>query len=134
MSAFSIARALDEHLQAMKLTNVAFENAPFTPTKGQMYLSSLISGRDRIPLGFGANAVTQYSGSYQVNVNGPVDEGVQPGLRLADRVAEHFRRGTTLRAPDETRISVEISSVQAAITVGDWFTIPVVVRWFATEP
>jgi hypothetical protein len=138
MSAWGIQEALDDWLSAYQEANpqfeLALENTAFTPTKGIMFLASVTSGRNRRPLGVGPNAVTEYSGFYQININGPVDEGVQPLVGAGDALATYFGRGTVLVSSDLTRVVIEISSVQSAIINGDWVTVPVTVQWFSTEP
>jgi len=129
--------AFNNQLQAAAIvdaTQIAWPNVVFVPTKGTPYLKPEKAGRARMPLGYGADAVQQWTGVWQVGVYVPRDSGEHEQARLAGAVMDAFPRGLTLTTPSGLRILVSHTSAPLPVPVGDWSSLPVQINWFATEP
>lgn len=133
MSLRDIQTALDNHLSLFQSEHVAWEGTEYEPLLTQPYLSTRISARSREALGFGADSAIMWQGFYQINVSYPVNEGTGAVYGRVDELIDHFPRGLTLSSGDAT-VKIEMVSPQPTIQEGHWVTVPVLVRWFSTEP
>jgi hypothetical protein len=126
---------LHGQLAAAAITSeVAWPNKVYTPTKGVSYLKPENAGRARTPLGFGADAVQSWNGTYQVGVFVPRDSGEREQDTLANKVMEAFPRGLNLPTSQGVHVIISHSSAPAPVPFGDWSNLPVSIHWFATQP
>ena len=90
------AAALAEHLNSMPdCPDVAWEDYPFEPTQGEIYLSEVLSPNEPMPLML-EGGYAEYTGIYGVNVYYPKGKTKFPSIRMQEKVKEHFERGTVL--------------------------------------
>lgn len=129
MSDKAINTALALHLQDLGLP-VAFENAPFTPVDGQVYLREFHLPAETTPVGNAAETSDDHRGIYQVTVMAPADAYKDIGLTAAEQVKAHFVRGRTL-IRDGVSIRVERVYSSPAIPSGSRWAIPVSIRYRA---
>ena len=139
MSHKSINEALSIRLQAMGY-ETAFENAPFTPTHGTLYLEGSYLPAETVPVGMEYSSSEDYRGIYQVSVKAPRDKYKADAYTAVDAVAAQFARGTELVRDD---ITVRIERVFASTPIygtasstesgseADRFSIPVSIYWRA---
>lgn len=132
-------RDLDDVFNAALLAaaitdEIAWPNAVYAPKKGVSYLKPEMAGRSRTPLGFGADAVQQWNGIYQVGVFVPRDTGNREQAELATKVMGAFPRGMSMTTTQGMIVYVSHTSAPAPVPFGDWSNLPVSVTWFATEP
>jgi len=117
----------------------AFENAPFTPTHGTLYLQEAYLPADTTPVGMEYGSSEDHRGIYQVSVMAPRDEYKAAAYAAVDAVALQFARGTELTRDD---ITVRVERVSASAPIygttngqadegGDRFFIPVSIYWRA---
>ena len=130
-----ITDVLHAQLQSANITaQIAWPNVTFVPTKGTPYLKPEISGRNRSPLGFGADAVQQWDGIYQVSIFVLRDTGERVQDGLAQKVIEAFPRGLNLTTSQGANLIVSHSTATAPVPFGDWANLPVAIHWFLTQP
>lgn len=130
-----IIDALNGQLQRAAISNpIAYPNNVFTPVKGTSYLQVQMAGRARTPLGFGADSVQQWTGTYQVSVFVPRDSGTREQDEIAQKVLNAFPRGLNLRTTNGGVVIVEYSSAASPDVFGDWSNLPTAVHWFVTDP
>lgn len=133
MSADSIQKAWDTALLAFQSTNVALEGTRYEMVGMTPYLSSRMSGLDRIGVGAGRDGALRWTGIYQINVHYPTGAGLVPILTKVNAVMAAFRRGTTLTTSDNLSILCEAPRTAPRIEVAPWLTAPVMVPWFCYE-
>ena len=124
----NIRKAFEKYLvivpNGLGKDSTAFENASFTPTTGQPYqLSRLVPLPVENPT-FGGN-YNREVGFYQVVLSYPRGQGVGKLADMADKIKDHFKRGTTLVQGSDTVIidrtpeisTVYINDTRAEITI-----------------
>lgn len=127
--------ALNNQLISANITKeIAWPNATYVPKKGVTYLSVECAGRNRTPLGFGADCVQQWTGIFQVGVFVPRDSGTREQSNIASKILAAFPRGLNLPTPQGITLIVTASSAPAPVPSGDWSLLPTQISWFATEP
>lgn len=143
MSQPAFQMAFDRHLEsfaagtlhaAHKATLVVGQRV-FEPVTGQPYYTGRLAAYTRRPLGIGPVTTTEHRGSYQITVNRPLAEGDRTAALIAEELAAHFGRAVPIAAmPGATHpaIVIEASTPQPGYSSGGWFTVPVIVSWFAT--
>ena len=124
-----ISAALASKLNTLALPT-HWENAKFTPTNGQIYLSeSLLSG-DTNPVGVSSAASDEFGGVYQVLVYAPLDTNKGQARATADTVAAAFQRGDRLTYAGIT-VTIQRTTQNPAFISGNRFVIPVSVTYRA---
>jgi len=124
-----ISAALATKLNTLGLPT-HWENAKFTPTNGQIYLSeSLLSG-DTNPVGVSSAASDEFGGVYQVLVYAPLDANKGQARATADTVAAAFQRGDRLTYGGIT-VTIQRTTQNPAFISGNRFVIPVSVTYRA---
>ena len=97
MSHRKISAALSTHLAAMpSLPSVSWENAPFEPVAGTVYLSENYLPAATTEVGIADDSSNQFTGVYQVSVHANSGDYKLEAQTLADSVTAHFARGTSL--------------------------------------
>lgn len=129
MSHVKINTALALRLKALNLPT-AYENAPFTPTNGVMYLRENHLPVPTLTPALESDGFEDYAGIYQVSVMAPAGEYKKKGMDTADQVRAHFARGLVL-VESGVKVKIENASVGPALTSGDRFMVPVSVRYRA---
>ena len=134
MSSQAIADAFDTRLATFVGGGfIQYEDVPYTPQAGKPYLSARLSGYSRSAVSAGPDPVMHEVGTYQVNVNRPSGEGRAAAGQVADKLVDHFPTATSLPLPSGSLI-VLYASAGPGIDAGDWYTVPVMVSWTATQP
>lgn len=127
MSTKAIYEGLRGRLNAMSgLPPVAYENQPYTPVTGTLFLRENLLPADIDALTVADGDSMQYNGIYQVTVFAPAGEGAATGRAMAESVALHFKRGTAV--PGGRVLSVSIAAAQQD---GGWYQIPVSINYRA---
>jgi hypothetical protein len=114
--------------------NVAWPEKTFSPQKGVPYLKPELAARARRPMGFGADAVQQWDGTFQIGVFVPRDSGTRLQNGIASQILRVFHRGLALRTPDGVWMTVSHGTAPVPVPFGDWVNLPLQIVWFATEP
>ena len=129
MSHRKISAALSTHLSTMpSLPSVAWENAPFDPVAGTVYLSENYLPATTTEVGLADDSSNQFIGVYQISVHASAGAYKLEAQTLADSVVAHFSRGTLLTY-DAQNVRIEVSSIANAIQDGDRYMIPVSINW-----
>lgn len=127
--------AVDAQLLAgITPVDVAWPGKTFTPTKGKPYLKPELAARVRTPVGFGADSVQEWNGTYQVGIFIPRDTGTRLMNELASTVLRTFPRGLAMQTPDGVWMTVTRGTAPVPVPFNDWINLPVQIDWFATEP
>lgn len=129
MSNISISAALASHLSTLDIPT-QYENAPFTPAAGELYLAESLIPTSNIPMSIVAGGSNSSEGIYQVLVYSMAGETKGAGFAVADQVEALFERGTRLT---HDGITVTILRVErnAGFMSGDRFAIPISVYYRA---
>jgi hypothetical protein len=114
--------------------NIAWPEKTFAPVKGVPWLKPELAARSRRPVGFGADSVQQWDGTFQVGIFVPRDSGTRLQNQIASQILAVFKRGLALQTPDGVWITVTRGTAPVAVPYGDWINLPVQIDWFATEP
>lgn len=120
--------------QAAITTEIAWPNVSYVPTKGRPYLWVQNSGRQRTPLGFGADGVQQWTGMWQISAMVGRDSGTTAQAELAQKVLAAFPRGLNLPLRNGSPLIISGATAPVPIAFNDWSNQPVIVSWFALEP
>lgn len=123
--------ALQRHLKDFQSSNIAWEGAVYDPTPGQTYLEPLFFPGRPSQATLGPNGgQNQHVGLFVVNVKGMAGDGWKAPKVLADNIADHFKRGTTLTYND-VKVRIKKAWVDAGIPQDDRLVVPVNIEWFA---
>ena len=129
MSHRKISAALSTHLSGMpSLPSVAWENAPFNPVSGDVYLAETYLPATTSGVGISDNSTNQFIGVYQVSVHANSGDYKLEAQTLADSVVSRFARGESLTYQDQ-KVRIESSSIAVALQEGDRYMIPVSINW-----
>lgn len=128
-----IAEALFEHaylLESWPHLQKAFPNLGFTPRPDRPHLQAAILPAETTQA-VGGKSLPRYLGVFQTTVVWPQGEGDIKPLDAAGRIAEHFKRGTRLRASGLT-VHINIPpSVAPAFSDTPWRRWPISIRYQA---
>lgn len=127
MSDKLINAALAARLQALGLPT-AYENAPFTPTSGVLYLAEAYVPADVSAPTITATGYRDHIGIYQVSIFAPKGETKGNAYTTAELVRTQFPRGLVL-TNGVVKVKIEVVSVKPSLTIGDRFVIPVSIRY-----
>lgn len=124
-------KALNKRLSDFQSTNIAWEGAGYNPTPGTTYLEPLFFPGRPSQATLGPNGgQNEHTGIYIINVKAPAGDGWDAGGAIADNIADHFKRGTTLTYNGQ-KVRIRKSWVDVGTTQGDRYVVPVNVEWFA---
>ncbi len=113
---------------------IAWPTVTYLPKKGTPYLKPELAARDRRPIGFGADGVQEWTGTYQVGVFVARDSGTRLPNEIASSVLKAFPRGLSLQTAQGIWVIVTRGTVPVPVPFGDWVNTPVMIDWFAHEP
>ena len=128
-----INTALSARLAEFQTTGeppVAWENAPYTPEAGSLFLAEAFLPNVKDPVGLSHASADDYEGLYQISVaDGRGDRrfDAQDQARL---LSLHFPRGAEYVYNGVT-VKITGSRIASAITDDGWFTIPLTISWRA---
>ena len=129
MSHRKISAALSTHLQSMpSLPSVAWENAPFDPVAGTVYISEHYLPANTSAVGVEDGSSDHFVGVYQLSIHANSGAYKLEAQTLADSIAAHFARGTSLTY-EAQKVRIEVSSIASALQQGDRYMIPVSINW-----
>lgn len=115
-----IHAALDNHLDSLDDTPIAWQNILFEPT-GSTYLRPRLIPASTIQASMGNDGKDVTDGIYQVDVF--VKQGTGRSS-LLDSIADHFKRGTVL-THNGVNLRVRTVELAASISDGNWQFTPV---------
>ena len=126
----SVQAALDSRLADWadgQGLDVAWQNAPYTPTVGTTHLAAhFLGGNSTNQIG---SEHAWLSGVYQVDVIYPPSTGTGSARQIADSVAGLFKAGT-LCTSGTTRVSIRRTSRALSLSQsGTWRKIPLTFYW-----
>lgn len=113
--------ALDNQLNTMDETPVAWPNVPYEPSAGTTYVRPTFLPATTVQASLGASGKDETNAVYQVDVVYPRGAG---RTTLPDTIADHFKRGTVLTY-NGTSLRVRSVSIGPAILDGAWVFVPV---------
>jgi hypothetical protein len=129
MSESKIAAALSVQLSTMGLPT-AYDNSPFTPTTGVLYLKESVLRLPTKSVGVSGASSDQHDGIYQVLIMAPKDTGKGQGNPTADLVAAKFKKATTLTYQGQKVVCIS-ASVKTGFPLDDRYVVPVDIRYRA---
>ena len=125
-----ISAALDVQLSIMAgVPPVAWANIPFTPVSGTLYIRPHVLPNNTAQAAAGSTGIDRHEGIYQVDVLAPAGRGKKEATEMADLVANHFARGTTL-AYNGTNVRLGSVSRTSGEVDEDRFVINVSIEYF----
>lgn len=121
-----IDSALDGHLADMPaLPPVAWENLAYNPAIGTLYLRPVSLPGDTRQATLGAAGTDETVGVYQIDVFAEAGQGKNAAIKMADSVADHFKRGTLLTYNDRD-VRIRSTSRRNGLNTGDgWYMITI---------
>jgi hypothetical protein len=126
-----ISGALDGHLDTMTdLPDVAWENGDFQPIKDELYLRASVLPGDTVQGGLGDEGLDEHLGIYQVDIAAPAGAYKSAAYIMADKVADHFKRGSTV---SYNGVNVRIRNVSRDVAGREdgWYIFPVSITYFS---
>lgn len=121
MSNTLIHKALRKRLQTLSYP-IAYENVPFTPVDGTLYLQENFLPAKSVDLVMGfTGGVRDFTGIYQITVCSPSGSGKSGADAACDTVEELFKRGSIF---DGVQILISPDRHSAKIS-GAWFLTPI---------
>lgn len=114
--------------------NIAWPRKTYVPKKGIPYLKPELAARARTPVGFGADSVQLWNGSYQIGVFTPRDLSSHLQDQIASAILRLYPRGLAMQTPQGVWMTVTRCTAPVSVPFGDWENLPVTIDWFATEP
>lgn len=114
--------------------DIAWPEKTYRPQKNIPYVKPEMAARNRRPLGFGADAVQEWTGTFQIGVFVPRDSGTRLQNEIASQLLRAYPRGLAMQTPQGVWMTVTRSTVPAPVPFGDWVNLPVMIDWFAHEP
>lgn len=129
---YDTSRALDNHLNTMVgKPPIAWENTPYDPTKGTLYIRPTNIPGDVSQVTLGESGEDRFIGIYQIDVFGEAGKGRKVVEQMADTIASHFKRGTDLTYNAH---SLTVTAVQrrAGQQSEGWYQIPVEIVYRST--
>lgn len=132
MSAFlDISAALNGRLNTLTgSTPVAWENYPYEPAQGTMYLRPTLIPDDTETATMGTNGTDEHSGVFQIDVMAPAGGGRGAAYVKADSIADHFKRETELTYNGRLVRCLNVS-INTATQDNGWFMLPVRVDYLS---
>ncbi len=109
---------------------IAYENRPFTPTNGVLYLRENYIPANTASVGISNTDSSDYRGIYQVSIMAPMDTTKFDALNIIDAIESHFAKGTVLTYGGLS-VKVQQVSTAAALRSGDRMMTPVSIDWRA---
>ena len=129
MSHRKISAALSTHLTTLSgLPPVAWENAPFKPVSGALYLRENYLPGDTVAVGMENSSSDDATGIYQVTVVAELDSYKLIAQTMAESITSHFARGTNLNYESQKVMITTVDSNAGSID-GGWYNIPVSITW-----
>lgn len=131
MSDQNIIIAMQKHMQSFALAkgvDAALEGFAFTPSETKTYLSDWFLPATTQSPSMGARH-TRYTGIYQIDVNAPAGSNVVALRTLANEVAEHFKRGTSLVYGGQVTLITRAPTVGPLLPSGGRMMRPVSIRY-----
>lgn len=113
---------------------IAWPEKTYVPVKGLPYIKPELAARARRPVGFGADSVQQWDGTYQVGIFVPRDSGTRLQNIVASEILAAFPRGLALQTTEGLWMTVTRGTVPTPVPFGDWVNLPVLIDWFSFEP
>jgi hypothetical protein len=126
-----IRAALVTYLQTLaSLPPVAWENVPYTPTIGTMFIRPVLLPAETFQAEIGTLGQNEHTGIYQISIFSPIGIGTLTAYTLRDALINHFKRGTTLVYSGVTTKILKCYC-NSDIQETDWLHIPVNIRYSA---
>ena len=129
MSSQAIAAALATQLNTVDLPT-QWENAPFTPTAGEVYLAEALIPATTLSVGVSDTSANNYGGIYQVSVYTPLGTTKGAGLAAVQSVLDAFTKGLRLTY-DGVTVTILNASQAPALIIGDRWVIPISIEYRA---
>jgi len=120
-----ISGALSKRLESMTgLPPLAFENRVFDPATAVLYLEEACIMGETGQVATGEAGYDYTTGVYQVTVNAPAGNGKGAALAMADKIADHFKRGTVL-TKNSIKVTIRSVSIAAGFSSDTRYKVPV---------
>lgn len=121
-----ISAALDDHLNSMVgLPDVAWENAAYEPTHGELYLRPTLLPAETYGATMGVSGTDEHQGIYQVDIFSSLGAGKFQAIGMADTIADRFKPATELTYNSRLIRIIRVSR-RAGIDLNDaWYQLPV---------
>lgn len=117
-------------IQSAGVPAIAYENAPFTPTEGTLYLREDFIPNIKDAVGIAHTSADDYEGLYQVTVLSARGGRRFDGQEQARLVSAHFPRGAEYTY-NAVKVKITSSQVGSPIQDEDRYAIPVTISWRA---
>jgi len=133
MSVFlDISAALDGQLNTMVgIPPVAWENRPYDPINGTLYVRPTLLSGDVTQATLGASGTDSNIGIYQIDVFSENGKGKNEAVAMADTIADRFKRGTNLTYNGRVVRIRDVSRQTGINNTDGWYQIPVEISFIA---
>lgn len=124
-----IQNALASKLNTLPgLPDVAWSNVKYDPIEGTEYIEETVLPSDTEQAGMGLSGVNEDLGTYQINIRTPKNQGRARSNELADSIADHFSRGTTLTS-GSVSLRLNAPSIGVGTAEDVFYMVPVRIRY-----
>lgn len=131
MSITLAQRALEKALEGVSgIPVLAWENTGYEPVIGTPWARPLFKPFYHRSAGIGVGAPQKIEGLYLIDLFYPTGNGPAAAGAMAQTLINTFSPGTTL-TESGTNVHVEYTERKAGEPDGQWFMIPVTMKWYA---
>lgn len=128
-----INTALSVRLKAFQTAGeppIAYENTPYQPTEGNLYLQEAFLPNIKAIVGVSHTSSDDYEGIYQITVADGRGDRRFDAQEQARLLSLHFPRGAEYTYNGVT-VKIVQTRVNGAVIEDNWYNIPVTVEWRA---
>jgi hypothetical protein len=128
-----INTALSVRLKAFQTAGeppIAYENTPYEPTEGSLYLQEAFLPNIKAIVGVSHASSDDYEGIYQITVADGRGDRRFDAQEQARLLSLHFPRGAEYTYNGVT-VKIVQTRVNGAVIEDNWYNIPVTVEWRA---
>jgi len=129
---FDITAALDDNLNTMVAKPpVAWENRPFTPVMGTLYIRPTHLPAITEPETIGSSGEDLNIGIYQIDVFSESGKSKKELLEMADQVVDQFKHGKILTY-NGVNVEIESVSLRSFNNNSDgWYQVAIEVKYYS---
>jgi len=127
-----IRAALESHLNAANLADIAWENVSYSPTTGTKFIKTVYTPTTRRPSVMGLSPQQRYDGLFRVLCHAAEGSGPKEANDLATSVIQLFEATSDIdyTGSQTVRVSIDFAERRIAFVDNPWYIVPVNISWY----